>query len=436
MSWKASAWAKQQRLGSPAAKSILMCLADYADPNGLINGWASQAQLADDAEVSERSVREWMQRLEDMGLMERRRQSRPNGARAADIIQLYLSKTISASGTETGVEERDSATDLPADSAGRAYRQPDADLPADGDSPTGTEFRAHKEEPPISTQSPPSERERGREDGQEEEASPETHQPEDNPTTAAFQKRVMRFCSGRGFQTGAWPDWDQSSPGWIGKQFASLSPTERGEAERWRDPYLLDFRDRKGKPMKVGIFLRDKAWTGLEPELLGRFDKWQQAKLGAEERSKPDGWAACRGPVGKAWVFGALLGGPTDDAAARELAASSTCRDPQLERVWPKLMQWRAVLRQAGGIVFAERWHALKDAMEPVPAGTDVLAAWKAEFERRGWPWLVEFDHGDVVYCPKGGPDGLSEFEQALARIGAETEGKNGDDDGQRQAAE
>lgn len=65
MSWKASAWAKEQRLGSPSAKSILMCLADYADPNGLIKGWASQADLAEAAEVSERTAREWLQRLED-----------------------------------------------------------------------------------------------------------------------------------------------------------------------------------------------------------------------------------------------------------------------------------------------------------------------------------------------------------------------------------
>ena len=44
---------------------------------------------------------------------------------------------------------------------------------------------------------------------------------EDRPQRAAFQKRVMRFCNGRGFAAGAWTDWDTSSPEWIARQFAA-----------------------------------------------------------------------------------------------------------------------------------------------------------------------------------------------------------------------
>lgn len=132
-----------------------MCLADYADPNGLINGWASQAQLAEEAEVSERSVREWMRRLEDLGLISRRRQSQQNGARSVDIIMLNLTATAAGSIGNRPKGEGDEAvsvSSLPAESAGRSYRQPDVSLPATRRNPTGTQFRAYKDNLP----SPPS----------------------------------------------------------------------------------------------------------------------------------------------------------------------------------------------------------------------------------------------------------------------------------------
>jgi hypothetical protein len=93
LSWKASAWAKEQRLGSPAAKSILLCLGDYAEPEKA-SCWPSQEQLASDAEVSERTARDWLQRLEDWGLIERQRRTGAKGARANDLIVLKLDRKV------------------------------------------------------------------------------------------------------------------------------------------------------------------------------------------------------------------------------------------------------------------------------------------------------------------------------------------------------
>lgn len=148
MSWKASAWAKSQRLGSPAAKGILLCLADYADPEKS-ECWPSQQQLADDAEVSERTVRDWLQRLESWGLICRKRRARTSGARSSDLIVLCLG-TVVTDGADRIVAEKEASTTgdsdllegLPAETAGRAYRQPAAE-------PTGNHCRAYKEEPSI-----------------------------------------------------------------------------------------------------------------------------------------------------------------------------------------------------------------------------------------------------------------------------------------------
>lgn len=217
----------------------------------------------------------------------------------------------------------------------------------------------------------------------------------------------MRFCNGKGFDAGPWPDWDTSSPSYIGRQMAALSSGQRVEAERWRDPYLLDLAARKRKPVPPGVFLRDRLWEGLDPQIMTRAEKRKAAQLKPEERPKPDGWAACMGPVGMAYLFARLLSGPECETDGPVLMRS------QLQRAWPDVVAWQDALNANGGSVFGDRWHGLKGAMEPVPPG-DVLDAWRIAFDARGWPWLPAFDRADVVYCPKGGPDCLEAFEQAV----------------------
>lgn len=62
MSWSASGWAKQCRLGSPVRKVVLLVLADYATddarqagvaiPHGWAVAWPAVSTIAEDAEVS------------------------------------------------------------------------------------------------------------------------------------------------------------------------------------------------------------------------------------------------------------------------------------------------------------------------------------------------------------------------------------------------
>lgn len=292
------------------------------------------------------------------------------------------------------------------------------------------EVHQDKEIPDTPPITPPSEREARARDQSPEGDNPETAAPDDDgkpeaadtPGRAAFEKRVMRFCTGRGFAAGPWPDWDGSSPGYVAQQFAKLAPDERAAAEKWRDAYLLDLKDRGVKPIPVGNFMRDRLWTGLDPAVLERAEKRLAAQLPAAERAKPEGWAACLGPVGMAWLFAALLAGPADEAAAREIADAGFIFAPKLRIAWPAVADFQARVRQTGGAQYAPRWHALKDAMEPVPARTGTLAAWREVFDKLGWPWLVMFDSRDVVFCPKGGPEGLEAFEAALAAQNEESE--------------
>lgn len=88
MSIQAVAWAIDQKTGSAAGKVVLICLANYADEDGAC--WPSQKTIAEETELSERSVREWLQKLEDAGLLTREPRRRDDGYRAADLICLAL----------------------------------------------------------------------------------------------------------------------------------------------------------------------------------------------------------------------------------------------------------------------------------------------------------------------------------------------------------
>lgn len=428
MSWKASAWAKEQRVGSPFAKSILMCLGDGAHPE-TNDQFSSQEYLAAAAEVSPRTLREWLGRFERWGLIRRDRRTRPDGSRSADRIVVMLDCVITDGADRLEAEKRGEAfpqnpqdVDVqPAIAAGRTNRQQATHLPAMGDTPTGSP------RPPLTESNQKITEERERAGAWADDGSGQDREidPAETPGRAAFEKRVQRFCNGEGYRTGPWKNWDKVTIGYIAKQFAGLSPEDRAEAERWRDPYLHDLAGRKVTPPPLGPFLAQRHWQALDTAMIERFERFQAAKEGKPKQAeKPDGWAACMGPVGMAWLFGMLLKGPEDADAASlpfdraEDPSKAFFMGAELRKAWPHVDWFQRMRSQAGGTVFQPKWHALKPAMEPVPAGTDVLDAWRQAFAERRWPWLVPFDQADVVYCPKGGPTALEAFCEKMIEAG------------------
>lgn len=71
MSVQAMSWALKQQLEiNPQARHVLLCLANYAQPDGT-SAFPSNATLCTDTGLSESSVRRNLQRLERAGLIER-----------------------------------------------------------------------------------------------------------------------------------------------------------------------------------------------------------------------------------------------------------------------------------------------------------------------------------------------------------------------------
>lgn len=411
MSWEASAWAKKQRLGSPSAKSIIMCLADYADPEEAAC-WPSQPVLAADAEVSERTVREWLQRLEEWGLIARERRSRRNGARASDRIVLKLDVTV-LDGDERCRRMKDGEADenggLPANSAGRTYRQPDTEPTGNGAQPTGNQFRASKEEPPIEPPMEPLTKGAQAREKEGDSGSGEEEKPVENGKAEA-----------RAFEK-AFRDWptsisDSRPEAW--KAWLELSPEERGAAAAEAGRYVEACRAAGRKHVcSHGVYLREKRWTGLGPKpdvKPAALDAKAFGPLWQAARMKQLLAGVQRVPAGLTATQRALVEmGKADEAELQ--------REQQARSGWPTVNAMHERAEFGRGVSAAPSLEPLAALMEPVPVGSERFEEWKLEHRLRGWPWLPETGRQPVVYFPAGGPAaGLAAFAAAVRGEGGE----------------
>ena len=133
--YQAVAWAISQRVGSPTGKVLLMCLANYANEKG--ECWPSQKTISREAELSERSTRDWLQKLEAQGFISRSRRHRSDGSRTSDHVVLNLTRSPTSG-----------ENNLTADSAARP------DQAANGSKPSGSSLHTYRQELPGIEPSP------------------------------------------------------------------------------------------------------------------------------------------------------------------------------------------------------------------------------------------------------------------------------------------
>jgi DNA-binding transcriptional MocR family regulator len=88
MSSVAMKWAKRQRFGDGLLSALVTRLAQYADSSGA--AYPSQATLAADCGVSERSVRRALMTLQQFGVITRRCRSKGRMGRTTDLVVLAL----------------------------------------------------------------------------------------------------------------------------------------------------------------------------------------------------------------------------------------------------------------------------------------------------------------------------------------------------------
>jgi hypothetical protein len=260
-----------------------------------------------------------------------------------------------------------------------------------------------------------------------------------------------------------WPKVLGSSRNWALAQLVKLSAEERRTAEERRDAYLaacpkVGSGEDKGKPRAValGVYLRDKMFNYVEAVAPRSMDR-QRAKQAAAESIE----VAPFGPIWAGLRMLNLLQGAVevempDDVCQAAIsvyevhkrtsesraAAYLDARGIRLEggkfqfpdgyysqehsrRVlqggYPEANRLHKLAAERGRERADARYSVLADICEPVPVESDLYLSWRMHHRDMNWPFVPDPGAMRVVYFPKGGPEGLEEFENAAnAVVGTE----------------
>lgn len=245
---------------------------------------------------------------------------------------------------------------------------------------------------------------------QERDAREAVSDRSDLPGTAAFEKRVQRFCSGEGYAEGEWRGWTSSTLRHIAGMFADLSLDERTDAERYRDAFLAKCNRDKVKPMPVANYFRDKAWQALSDHDVDLARREAERKAGKPDAGKPDGWVKAYSPAHAVEYFRVLLAGPS---APERVPANGLWMTSHLMAAWPRLFGFWKQSEMRGGLVLRNADAALSGLVEFVPSGSSAFGRWRDCFRDNGWPPPKTMENGG--YFPIGGPDGLESFRAAIS---------------------
>lgn len=88
MSGHVLGWAAKASAGDPTAKAVLMVLAEAADTAGIV--FLGQDTIAERCDTRRETVNRAIKRLEERGLLSRKRRNRADGSRTSDLIHLSL----------------------------------------------------------------------------------------------------------------------------------------------------------------------------------------------------------------------------------------------------------------------------------------------------------------------------------------------------------
>lgn len=411
------------------------------------HGWCrrSQVQLAKALDCSRSTVQAAINRLVDIGALERREVVEKSGRDSAHWYRVVYDSVVDSPAFDAWDAEDEQEFDPNHEVENRATPAGRSAPPADpGQAPPADPGPA-----PINVSSLTPHDKRNQREARAREPS-DGH----GSVNAALIKRVQNFCTGEGYKEGKWPKWTGSTIGHITQQFAKLTQEQQDAACEGRDVFLAKCeRDRVRKPMPVANYFRDLVW-----EMLTDADRTEfSAKHGVHGGCAPSVNGRIAAPIfGPVWAVARmvpLLSRPAPvEPANREkvlkaydtLASYSQSRAEayaQRKGLWigadgvlnfpenfdeieyrnavlaegyPEVNRLHEAARNREKAVVSARYEGLKDLAEPVKVGSAMWKAWHDLHDQRGLPWVPDPGSFPVVYFPKGGPDGLREFEMAV----------------------
>jgi len=419
---------------------VLCLLGTYTNKEG----WCrrSQVKMAEQLGCGRSTVQDSLKRLGEIGVVERQEVASADGRDSAHWYRVVLDRVVE-SNAFAAWDDEDEKEFGPID--GIAKGTPPAGIPAPPAGPRPAP-PAGSGPAPIndSNLTPPverTERERERED-----------EGEENPRAIERRFRAW-FAKMPGYL-------DDSEPN-ARREWNALTAAQRAECERMT-PVWLDERRKLGrtKAVAASTYLTERRWERL-PE---------QARA-AHEKAKAQEERVTVAPYGHIWSamrMLSLLDGPkpidlpddlvpltvrkfeiyrrTSESTAMGFLAERGIRIDGKDLIFPddfRQQEYRRRVQQEGypeAVRFNrmaiertkdhvdKRFSALAALCEFVPLGSPTFERWRDYHEQMHWPPVPEPDpkHLAGVWFPKGGPEGLGEFEMAArAALGME----RGDDD-------
>lgn len=407
------------------------------------HGWCrrSQVKLAEALGCSRSTVQAAINRLVDIGAVERREVVSTSGRDSAHWYRVVYDSAVESSAFSAwdgeDQEEFDPNDDFEKDIPPAGISAPPAGPgqapPAD---PRPAPINAYPSTPPV--------------ERPEREARERDHSG--SVVNADLIKRVQKFCTGDGYREGEWPKWMTSTIAHIARQFSQLTPEEQRLACDWRDAFLAKCKkERAGRPMPVANYFRDKVW-----EMLTDADRAAVRPVAGGAPTVSGGKVAAPvfGPAFAAARAWALLQGPADfelpddvrdkvrashDIYARTsgtaamnfrqkvgllLADDGELIFPEdfevrewerrkIDEGYPEAVRLHEAAKHRSHVTIEPIFERLKDLCEAVPIGSTMWECWRSYHEEQGWPFVPTPAVMKVVFFPKGGPEGLLAFERA-----------------------
>jgi hypothetical protein len=382
-------------MGTCVRKLVLLKLIDACEDDGS-RIFPAVATVAVAAQCSTRQVQREIKSFLDVGLIKLVREG-GKGRRSTNeyAMDLDVLQEITRRGWNSVADaaKGDTVSPLNPDAKGDT----DDTFRVTPETPKGDSWS--RTTPPDSSLDPSIERARA--DAGETPAT-ETEPDEDDPR--AIERAYWRIVK----------DW----PGFAGmpkeaakRDFMALSAEERAAAERKRDAWLALLKAQGKRHVAApSTYFREKLWKDVA------------------DGGQRDGSAVLAQAFGRLWgaermrelLAGPVAHMPRPPAFLQHLFDGEDGerhrRAYQASAGFPKVNWMHTRAGDGQPITVATAIELLGELMEPVPVGGVVWQAWKDEHERRGWPWLPDTGKLGAVWFPKGGPEGLGAFMEAVSK--------------------
>jgi hypothetical protein len=426
---------------------VLCLLGRHTDKQG----WCirSQVKMAAQLNCARSTVQASLDRLSDIGVVEKHEQSKPDGRDSAHFYRVIYDRAPASGYAFDAWQDGEKEENIPLDVGETGTPPADISAPpaGPGSAPPAGPGSAPINDPSLTTLAERREREaREREN-------------EDDPKV--LMKRVKALEIGK--NNNPWPGVLGSSSNWTMQQLKKLPPDERDMAEERRDDYLAICKASGVDPVPLGTYLRDRRFFDITPQAVrAANDKLDRIAI------KPFGpvWGGMRAfALGKGpqpielpgdlrdleeLKFNALKRS-NEGLALRWLAKKGIELSDDGKLIFPDDFERSEYRRRQVDEGFADvnrlhklaadhkseltngRNQALADLCEAVPVGSDAYEAWRAFHQKMQWPLWPDPGNMKVVWFPKGGPNG---FEAFLKAAKAALEGRREDEGDVHAAAE